>query len=415
MCADMEKELVIVIDDDICPINKANFNFIDLPDNVVGVISDKLEIPEYKYKEYKLDEIENELSNKGLKLESYIVENDFEEFRNRGYLLKHPKEFSASDMAEEIKKNNCSRNFIILDKLMDKAGEEASYAKLKEYLDEIIILMKDYYTGIVFYSSDAEEIKSIDDAMTFLNDIGIEDKIEELAIHVNFVDKGTANVSESIKSAFVKSQNSNLLNLYEESYQETINKMKESIWDINNNKALIHYDYLMEGQHIDDIFYEIYKNKFDKIYKKKCSEKVETYINPVRRAVQEYEGKFSYEEIDIIREKIFLYRSIKELNNLFKEDTYISECKKNDDVKFGDIFEINGEHYMVITQDCDLCVRMEDKDEEIADNICLVKVEYSDECVKNGLIVDSLKEIYKHTYKCKPKNKKKKPTFLKIY
>ena len=176
---------------------------------------------------------------------------------------------------------------------------------------------------------------------------------------------------------------------------ELIQELKEKIWDINNNEALIHYDYLMEGMQLDDIFYEIYQSRFNKIYNEKCFAKYEEYINPVRKAIQIYESDKSFDREEI-RKRIFISRSVKELNNLLKQETYLYKCKKSDDIRFGDILKLKNSYYMVVTQDCDLSIRLEEKRKN--DCINLIKVKYLDNNLKNIQITSKLEGIYKNTY-----------------
>ena len=267
---------------------------------------------------------------------------------------------------------------------------------LKQYLSELSEIISEFYIGIVFYSSHPDSIKTLGEAKTFLMTIDLtEEQIEKLSIYVNFVDKSSTNKLMCFETAFRKSQNYNLISLYSQSYFQTIQDLKEKIWDINNNEALIHYDYLMEGMQLDDIFFEIYQSRFNKIYNEKCFENYEEYINPVRKAIQIYESDKSFDR-DEIKKRIFISRSVKELNNLLKQETYLYKCKKSDDIRFGDILKLNNSYYMVVTQDCDLSIRLEKNRKN--DCINLIKVKYSAKKLKNNNITSKLEDIYKSTY-----------------
>ena len=244
-----------------------------------------------------------------------------------------------------------SKKFYLIDKFLEK-NENMNIIKI--YLTKLSEIILEYYIGIVFYSSDPNVIESLEDSKLFLEKIGLgHNEIENLSMHVNFVDKGSKDKLLCFEKAFRKSQNSNLLSLYSESYDKTIQELKERMWDINNNESLIHYDYLIEGIQIDDIFYEIYKSRFNKIYSEKSFEEYGKYIYPVRKSIQIYEGNKKLVEEEQIKNRVFISRSVKELNNLLKKESYLSKCKKSDDIKFGDLIKIEDSHYMVITQDCD--------------------------------------------------------------
>lgn len=389
-----DNDLIIVIDDDICPNNKEVFKFKDLPDNIVHSVANFLELIEDEYEVLTLKDIDNKLKESGKKLEDFIQYEIPKEFEKTKLVKCHPLEISENTIIDKIKESNTKRNFIVLDLYLEK---DKTLNLLKKYLSRLCEIIPNYYIGIVFYSSNPYQIESLENSKNFLKDkIGLdEEQVEKLSIHVNFVDKNSSTKLECFETAFRKSQNFNLISLYTESFSQTIHELKEKIWDINNNEALIHYDYLMEGMQLDDIFYEIYQSRFSKIYNEKCFNKYEKYINPVRKTIQMYEASKKLNEEEV-KKRVFISRSVKELNNLLKQETNLSICKKSDDIKFGDIFKINDSHYMVVTQDCDLSIRL--LEGRKFNHINLIKVKYSNNQLKNNSIIDKLKEIYRSVY-----------------
>lgn len=388
-----KNDLIIVIDDDICPNDKEKVKFTDLPENIIKLVADKLELVEDEYKEYSLSVIDEKFESLGKKLDDFIKYNIPKEFEEAVLIKYHPFDISKDTIADRVKESGAKRNFIILDKFLEK---NEKMGLLKQYLSELSEIISEFYIGIVFYSSHPNSIKSLEEAKDFLNSIGLtKEQIEKLSMYVNFVDKNSTDKLMCFETAFRKSQNYNLTSLYSESYSQTIQELKEKIWDINNNEALIHYDYLMEGMQLDDIFFEIYQSRFNKIYNEKCLAKYEEYINPVRKAIQIYESDKSFDREEI-RKRIFISRSVKELNNLLKQETYLYKCKKSDDIRFGDILKLKNYYYMVVTQDCDLSIRLAAKRKN--DCINLIKVKYLDNNLKNIQITSKLEGIYKNTY-----------------
>ena len=67
-----DNDLIIVIDDDICPNNKEVFKFKDLPDNIVHSVANFLELIEDEYEVLTLKDIDNKLKESGKKLEDFI-------------------------------------------------------------------------------------------------------------------------------------------------------------------------------------------------------------------------------------------------------------------------------------------------------------------------------------------------------
>lgn len=389
-----KNDLIIVIDDDICPNDKEKVKFTDLPENIIKLVADKLELVEDEYKEFSLSVIDEKFESLGKKLDDFIKYNIPKEFEEANLIKYHPFDISKGTIADRVKESGAKRNFIILDKFLEK---NEKMGLLKQCLSELSEIISEFYIGIVFYSSHPNSIKSLEEAKTFLNSIGLtKEQIEKLSMYVNFVDKSSTNKLMCFETAFRKSQNYNLISLYSESYSQTIQELKEKIWDINNNEALIHYDYLMEGMQLDDIFYEIYQSRFNKIYNEKCFAKYEEYINPVRKAIQIYESDKSFDREEI-RKRIFISRSVKELNNLLKQETYLYKCKKSDDIRFGDILKLKNSYYMVVTQDCDLSIRL--LGGRKSNYITLIKIDYSNEKFTNDSIAKKLKDIYRQTFK----------------
>lgn len=390
-----KKDLIIVVDDDICPNDKEKFKFTDLPENIIKSVANYLELVEDEYEELTLSYINGKLNSSGKKIDDFIKYDIPDEFKSAKLVLKyHPSDVTEGTITNKVKESGANRNFIVLDKFLEKNRD---FNLLKQYLSELCEIISEFYIGIVFYSSDPNLINSLKQAEEFLKDVGLsEEEIGKLSMHVNFVDKKAENKLMFFETAFRKSQNNNLISLYSESYSKTIQELKEKIWDINNNEDLIHYDYLMEGMQLDEIIYEIYQSRFNKIYSKKCFENYEKYINPVRKATQTYEENKGF-AAEKIKNKIFISRSLKEINNLLKQETYISNCKKSDDIKFGDILKLNDLYYMIVTQDCDLSIRL--LGGRKSNFITLIRINYSCKNITNELIANKFKNIYKQTFR----------------
>lgn len=386
-------DLIIVVDDEILPDDKEKAKFTDLPENIIKSVANSLELVEDEYEGLTLSHINEKLRTLGKNLDDFVKYDINEEFKPAKVFKYHPSDASKGTITKKVKESKAKRNFIVLDKFLKK---DKNLNLLSQYLSELCEIMPDYYIGIVFYSSDPNSIVSLKEAEDFLKVVGLrEEEIEKLSMHVNFVDKSSKNKQKCFETAFRKCQNNNLISLYSESYSQTIQELKEKIWDINNNEDLIHYDYLMEGMQLDDIFYEIYQSRFNQIYNEKCFEKYEEYINPVRKSIQTYESDKCLEKKEI-RKRIFISRSVKELNNLLKQETCLYKCKKSDDIRFGDILKLNNSYYMVVTQDCDLSIRL--LGGRKSNFITLIGVDYSDANLTYDTIKKTLVDIYKNTF-----------------
>lgn len=387
-----ESDLVIIIDDDYCPKDKT-LKFMCLNEDIIAKIANDLEMVDSEYADYSIEKIETLLKARKKDLKNYFKINEPEEFNHASVERFHPKDIPAESICKRIDENKAGRNFVVLDQFLD---EKQSLELLKDYLEALHSKFVDCYIGIVFWSSKPSDIKTLEDAKNYLiNDVQLPKAVaEELSLYVNFIDKNTADYSDDFEVAFRKSQNNNLISLFSKSFKTSVNSLKSKMWDINNNEELIHYDYLMEGMQLDDIFFEIYQANFKKIYNNYCMNDYERYINPIRKAVQKYEADIE-KNGRILGERIFISRSIKELNNFMKNENSIQDCKKSDDIKFGDIFKIKDSYYMVVTQGCDLSIRM--LGERKKDYIDLIQIEVSKEKPKNQRIQTILKNNYKRT------------------
>ena len=398
-------DLIIVVDNDICPNDKEKVKFMDLQENIITLVANFLDLVEDEYKEFTLKDVEIKLEGKGKKLDDFIKFDIPNEFKDAQLVKYNPIDIHKGTITCKVRESAARRNFIVLDKFLEK---NENLRLLKEYLSELSEIISEFYIGIVFYSSNPNSIKTLEEAKNFLNSIELtKEQIEKLSMYVNFVDKKSTNKLMCFETVFRKSQNYNLISLYSESYSQTIQELKEKMWDINNNETLIHYDYLTEGMHLDDIFYEIFQSRFNKIYNEKCFAKYEEYINPVRKAIQIYESNKIYEpnlslDTEKIKKRMFISRSVKILNNMLKQETYLSKCKKSDDIRFGDIVKLNNSYYMVVTQDCDLCIRL--LGGRKSNLITLIRVDYSKTSLTYESIEKKLKKLYAETFEVKEKH-----------
>jgi len=332
-----ESDLVIIIDDDYCPADK-DLNFTFLNENIVAKIANDLEMVDSEYNDMTIGEIENLLRQKEIDLDSYFKMHEPEEFNHAVVERVHPKDIPAESICGKINEDRGVRNFVVLDQFLDR---KQSLDLLKGYLEALHRKFEDCYIGIVFWSSKPCDIKTLEDAKKYLiNDVRLREEVaEELSMYVNFIDKNSDNYSHDFEVAFRKSQNNNLISLFSKSYKASVNSLKS-----------------------------------------------------IRKAVQKYENEICKpDEPEKIEERIFISRSVKELNNLMKNDNFIQDCKKSDDLRFGDVFKINDKHYMVVTQGCDLSIRMSEGRKK--DYIDLIQIIVSEEKSKNKKIQNKLKPI----------------------
>lgn len=99
-----KNDLIIVIDDDICPNDKEKVKFTDLPENIIKLVADKLELVEDEYKEFSLSVIDEKFESLGKKLDDFIEYNIPKEFEEANLIKYHPFDISEGTIADIVKK-----------------------------------------------------------------------------------------------------------------------------------------------------------------------------------------------------------------------------------------------------------------------------------------------------------------------
>lgn len=189
--------------------------------------------------------------------------------------------------------------------------------------------------------------------LEYLKDKDLKDKAPLLSLHINFVDK---NAKENRANFFIEAAMKSFKASYIENYQEIFNTsfsaLKKKMWNLNKNQALFYYDYLSEGQQIDEIIYEMYQSKFEREYYHRMEDSYSALINPIRKSLQR-----KFDSSGMSEEKILFYRFQKEFSNTIDVESDILPTLCSSDISYGDIISIGDNKYMVISQACDSTVR----------------------------------------------------------
>ena len=189
--------------------------------------------------------------------------------------------------------------------------------------------------------------------LEYLKDKDLKDKAPLLSLHINFVDK---NAKENRANFFIEAAMKSFKASYIENYQEIFNTsfsaLKKKMWNLNKNQALFYYDYLSEGQQIDEIIYEMYQSKFEREYSHRMEDSYSALINPIRKSLQR-----KFDSSGMSEEKILFYRFQKEFSNTIDVESDILPTLCSSDISYGDIISIGDNKYMVISQACDSTVR----------------------------------------------------------
>ncbi|CAD5897349.1 conserved hypothetical protein [Carnobacterium maltaromaticum] len=262
----------------------------------------------------------------------------------------------------EIINKEDEKVLIILDKILTDATGQEKYV-LGEMLGVISTLLKDNKNVfLILFSTEPEQLSSYSEVITYLvGNLGLDEEVANiLALHVNFIDKDKYEI-DSFISALRKSQKGNYVNSFDDIYKLSINALKDRIWDLNHNESLLHYDYLVEGQHIDDIIYHIFTDKFQSSFYKYREDDYELLVNPIRNSIQKFEkSRIDIENIDKDYAPL-RYRFLKEVNLAIHTEELVRRPCKSDDISYGDIIEVDNKKYLIISQNCDITVRSNGK------------------------------------------------------
>lgn len=300
------------------------------------------------------------------------------------YAFNPQKKEDLESLKEEIvSESSCT--FVVLDKKLDENNTENSKQLLKEALHIISKAIEDNKSlFMVMFSTEVPDgLKNYEAVRKNLADmVGITVKDSyydqlintEFPLHINFVEKNSKDVIEDFKIALRRSQKAVFTTLFEDSFTMSMNKLKEKVWELGNNESLFYYDYLSEGQHVDNIIYEIFETNFKLEYNRFKINKYDNVINPMRKSIQIFEN--SQDNImnsdDTRNVYVSILRVIKDVYHLYKDTDDLLNVSKSDDISYGDVVSINQNKYIVISQDCDLVIRHTGKRK--LSNITLLKL-----------------------------------------
>ena len=296
---------------------------------------------------------------------------------------------------EENLKSLCdedARTLIILDRKLDGKNEDKGRLQLSSILQMISKYLKnDGNLFLIMYSSEPKKLLSYAATTQYLKHelTLVDDVVDEIALHVNFLSKDTSNESDFI-NVLRKSQKANYVNSFNEIFEKSICSLRDRVWDLNHNESLFHYDYLVEGQQIDQIIFEIFLDKFKSSYMDYMDAEFVRFINPMRNSIQKYESNRVSEEPVELDKVPAKYRFIKEVNTKLHGGRNTTSVFASDDISFGDIIKIEGLNYIIVSQNCDITVRNDG--ERAVQTFQLIKVTEIEETINAKWLGEFLRQ-----------------------
>lgn len=234
-------------------------------------------------------------------------------------------------------------------------------------------------------SNTPEELNSFAGAKKYLMDLKLDKNIaEQLVLHFNYVKK-TEELSADFFDNILKSQKANYISEYKNIFENSYNKLTERLWQLNQNQVLFYYDYINEGQHVDNIIYETFLTKFKQVYSDTFNEdnNHKELINPIRRSMQK--------SVQSVQEKSKILRFLKELDLGLTFNDRLRKIPASTDISFGDVIKIGTKKYLIVSQDCDMTIRV-DNNRKLS-NFQLVEIEDMSEEVTEKLLSAKLKKL----------------------
>jgi hypothetical protein len=222
-------------------------------------------------------------------------------------------------------------------------------------------------------------LNSFEGAKSYLEELDFnEDDAEQMALHFNYVNKSDSLTNDFLDN-ILKSQKARYVQEYKDLFAQTYSKLTERLWQLNQNQELFYYDYLNEGQHADDIIYNIFLTKFSQVYSETFGDanKHSTLINPIRRSMQQHFSTVSDSQLKI-------YRELKEFEIKLTNNRGMLPIATSSDISFGDVIHVGDDYFMVMSQDCDITIRNDGTRK--LDSFQLVKIEAKESVVSRSYL-----------------------------
>ncbi|MCO5451556.1 hypothetical protein [Enterococcus faecium] len=364
----LDEEMITIFDS----VNDLNGDFIEFVD----------ENPDHSFFDF-FEEFEINDSSAKPMLE--VINNRSQSSYTQLSQLSDVDFIACAPEVEKIKKKLDSlvgkdeKTLIVLDRKLAGTNESEGLLKLSSILSIISTYLKvDGNLFLIMYSSEPKKLSSYNATVDYLkSELALADEIiNDVALHINFLPKDVTAESEVI-NVLRKSQKANYVNSFDEIFDKSMSSLRERIWDLSHNESLLHYDYLVEGQQIDQIIFNILLDKFRTSYMEYMEKSFVNLINPMRNSIQKYEKNRMLEEtieLDKVSEK---YRFIKEVNIKLHGGSNTTSIFPSDDISFGDIIEIADSNYIIVSQNCDITIRQ--NGERAVQSFQLIKVTQKEE------------------------------------
>lgn len=381
---------IIAIDDDFREIKDDDL-LSSFPEDIIEFLTDNRfnEFSEYTVKKY------SEKVDSGFKYKLSIeinAQDKYSCFKTTGITFK-----AISANLEQIKEtienidgiDKSRKHLILLDRtLQDDAGGAIIDSLFIDVLKFIHSKLREKNLLLLIYTDSRapEQLNSFEGAKEYLRTLGLDESIaEQLVLHFNYVQK-TEKLSSDFFDNILKSQKANYISEYKNIFEESYSKLTERLWQLNQNQVLFYYDYINEGQHVDNIIYETFLTKFKQVYSDTFNEvnNHKELINPIRRSMQRSVQSIQDGEI---------LRFLKDLDLATTFNDRLMKISSSTDISFGDVIKIGTKKFLLISQGCDITIR--DDGKRTLSNFQLVEIKEDIEPITEQSLHKKLKDLNK--------------------
>lgn len=397
---DFSIKRVVMIDDSFI---KESSSVKDIPEEVIALAPFTNELREFMDDEDETKTLKDFFEEEGISefQKDFFFENINKYYKYfddtfKGVILDKylPGEFNQEKL-KELEIIEESILFIVDKKLADRNYQSI----LREILEKISKLIKKKNNCFLFiYTSEVEKIGNYEELNKFLDtELRLSrESIEIISLHVNFVKKQSDLDDSVVNTAIRKSQKAKYLYSFSTIQKNTMDSMNRRIWEINNNELLIHYNYLSEGQHVDEILFDIYQTKFLQVYEEFYNENFFQKLKPLRTAVHSYISNISDLKYYTVHSRI-----IKELNREFGRTDTLKYKHLSNDISYGDVFQIKDKFFIVCSQQCDITIRVDGK--RTNEDVTLLEIKKCTKHVNASVICEVIDNIINGKVKSKDK------------
>ena len=388
---------IIAIDDDFCEIKDDDLlsNFpVEKIDTLTNGCYDK-------YSDYTVEQYSEEVEDSDFKhkLSNELnLQDKYACFRSTGITFK-----AISANFEQIKEtiedidgtDKSRKHLILLDRTLQNPvpglGSDDVFVNILKLIHSklreknlLLLIYTDSNTPDALNSFEGTKGYILNILKSYENPAEQEGIAEQLVLHFNYVKK-TAELTEDFFENILKSQKANYISEYKNIFEESYSKLTERLWQLNQNQVLFYYDYINEGQHVDNIIYETFLTKFKQVYSDTFNEgnNHKELINPIRRSMQQ--------SVQSVQKKSTTLRFLKELDLGLTFNDRLRKVPGSTDISFGDVIKIGTKKYLIVSQDCDMTIRV-DNNRKLS-NFQLVEIEDMSTEVTEKLLSDKLKKL----------------------